>query len=263
MKSFESTNPIWYADTIKKQNMPTNSLASPPNEQNEIYEKGSKGDSTEIRALVIIDVQNEFMSSSGNFPISDACKPSLVNMLKALISKFRQSGDHVMWVKAKYENRTEEPPGMKAHSMGDGIVGNNQWLTAATHVHPIPCCEAGTFGAKIYPELFALAEPTDPVVTKGAYSAFNETTALLDALQERNVTDVYFCGVASGTCVLATVIDACKLGEMRVHAVPDCMGWRRYNTHEEALRRMKDLGVYLIDSKALMRKVRKNEAPKT
>jgi len=41
------------------------------------------------------------------------------------------------------------------------------------------------------------------------------------------------------------------------------MGWRRYNTHEEALRRMKDLGVYLIDSKALMRKVRKNEAPKT
>jgi nicotinamidase-related amidase len=205
-------------------------------------------DSVESRALCIIDVQNEFMSANGNFPISGNCKPDLLKNLKTLIPRFRKSGGHIIWVKAIYENRTEEPLGMKDQSKGDGIVGNNQWLTAATHVHPTPCCKAGSFGAEIYPEVFALADPEDAVVTKGGYSAFNGSTALLGALREKDIKNVYFCGVASGTCVLATVIDAVKLENLKIHALPDCMGWRRYNTHEEAIRRMKELKVVLTNS---------------
>jgi nicotinamidase-related amidase len=199
-------------------------------------------------ALVIIDVQNEFISANGNFPISDTCKPELIRNLKALIPRFRETGGHVIWVKANYENRTEEPAGMKEHPKGDGIVGSNEWLTAATHVHPTPCCEAGSFGAEIYPEVFAFTDPEGAVITKGWYSAFNGSTALLETLCEKDVASVYFCGVASGTCVLATVIDAVKLGEPQVYVVPDCMGWRRYNTHEEAVRRFKQLGVNLVNS---------------
>lgn len=199
-------------------------------------------------ALVIIDVQNEFMSPDGHFPASDACRSDVVMNLKTLIPRFRKTGGHIIWVQAIYENRTEEPTAMKQYPKGDGVVGNNEWLTRATHVFHVSCCEAGSFGAEIYPEVFALADPKDAVVTKSGYSAFNGTTALLDALRERNVKTAYFCGVASGTCVLATVIDAVKLGDIQVKAVPDCMGWRRYNTHEEAIRRMKELGVYLVDS---------------
>jgi nicotinamidase-related amidase len=185
-------------------------------------------------ALIIIDVQNEFISANGNFPISDDCKPDLTRNLKALIPRFRENGGHIIWVKANYENRTR--------------VGSNEWLTAATHVHPTPCCETGSFGAEIYPEVFALAHPEDAVITKSQYSAFSGSTALLETLCKKDVASVYFCGVASGTCVLATVIDAVKLGELQVCVVPDCMGWRRYNTHEEALRRFKQLGVNLVNS---------------
>lgn len=197
-------------------------------------------------ALIIIDVQNEFMSSDGNFPISDVCKPDLVTNLKALIPRFRQSIGHIIWVKAIYDQRTEEPEEMKKHEKGDGILGNNDWLTVATHVHPTPCCEAGSFGAEIYPEVFALADPKDAIVTKGGYSAFNGTTALKHVLREKGVTNVYFCGVASGTCVLATVIDAVKLGNVQIHVVPECMGWRRYNTHKEAIKRFEELKVNLV-----------------
>ncbi|KUJ08887.1 Isochorismatase hydrolase [Mollisia scopiformis] len=199
-------------------------------------------------ALVVIDVQNEFLSTKGNFPISNDCKPNLVKNLKNLIPQFRQSGGHVIWVQAIYKNRTEEPARMKEQTKGNGILGNNEWLTVATHVFPTPCCEAGSFGAQIYPEVFTLAAPDDAVVTKGGYSAFNESTALLEALRERKVTNVYFCGVASGTCVLATVLDAVKLGDLQVHVVPDCMGWRRYNTHEAAIARFQELKVNLINS---------------
>lgn len=49
-------------------------------------------------------------------------------------------------------------------------------------------------------------------------------------------------------CVLATVLGATKIKDLQVYAVPDCMGWRRYNTHEDAIQRMKKLPVTLIDS---------------
>lgn len=213
----------------------------------------------ESSALVIIDVQNEFISPDGHFPASDVCRSDLITKLKFLIPRFRETGGHIIWVQAIYENRTEEPAVMREYPRGDGIVGNNEWLTRATHVFHVSCCEAGSFGAEIYPEVFALADPKDAIVTKGGYSAFNGTTALLDALRARNVTKAYFCGVASGTCVLATIIDAVQLGDVRVHAIPDCMGWRRYNTHEEAIRRMKELGVHLVDSDKVTIAVKSND----
>ncbi|TVY40751.1 hypothetical protein LOCC1_G006083 [Lachnellula occidentalis] len=208
--------------------------------------EGNHGKSS---ALVIIDVQNEFVSVNGTFPISDACRTDLITNLTTLIPRFRKSG-HIIWVKAIYPERTEEPSCMKEYQKGDGILGSNEWLAAATHVHPTPCCAAGSFGAEIYPEVFALAEPEDVVITKDAYSAFsgNSGYRFLEALREKNVTDAYFCGVASGTCVLATVVDAVKLDDLQVHVVLNCMGWRRLNTHEEAIQRFKGLNVNLANS---------------
>ncbi|KAK2627100.1 hypothetical protein QTJ16_003066 [Diplocarpon rosae] len=201
-----------------------------------------------INALVIIDVQNEFISTRGNFPIHETCRPDLLQNLQALIPRFRHAGGEVVWVHAVYENPSEEPAAMRAQARGDGIVACNQWLVAATHVSRMPCCEAGSWGAEPYPEVFALAQPADAVVAKGTYSAFRGTTALLRTLRRRGVTDVFFAGCASGTCVLASVLDAIGIGEVRVHVVPDCLGWRRRNTHEEALRRFEELGVGLVES---------------
>ncbi|TVY24776.1 putative inactive nicotinamidase [Lachnellula hyalina] len=204
---------------------------------------------TETSALVIIDVQNEFISTAGAFPISDVCRTDLITNLTTLIPQFRKTG-HIIWIKAVYGERTEEPSCMQEHPRGDGILGSNEWLAAATHVHPTPCCKAGSFGADIYPDVFALAEPEDMVITKDSYSAFSGTSGFrfLDALRERNVTDVYFCGVASGTCVLATVVDAVMVDGLQVHVVLNCMGWRRLNTHQEAIRRFKALHVNLTNS---------------
>jgi len=134
---------------------------------------------------------------------------------------------------------------MSAHEKG-----TNEWLQHATHVYHIPCCEAGTFGAEIDPEVWAFAEKRDEVVTKSWYSALNkENRGLLEALRGKGVEEVYFAGLASGTCVLATILDAVELGEFGVNAVTDCMGWRRENTHVDAIERLRKLeGVKLVES---------------
>lgn len=119
---------------------------------------------------------------------------------------------------------------MSAHEKG-----TDEWLMQATHVYHVPCCEAGTFGAEIDAEVFAFAQKEDVVVTKKWYSAFRENGVLLDTLREKGVEEVYFAGLASGTCVLATILDAVKVVDLKVHAVTDCMGWRRYNTHVDAI----------------------------
>lgn len=70
---------------------------------------------------------------------------------------------------------------------------------------------------------------------------------MLEVLQAKKVTDVYFCDLASGTCVLASVLDAIDIMGFKVHAVPDCMGWRRFNTYEDAIQKMEKLPVDLVD----------------
>ncbi|KAL2069423.1 hypothetical protein VTL71DRAFT_14102 [Oculimacula yallundae] len=200
-------------------------------------------------ALVLIDVQNEFLSPQGNFPISDTIRLSLLTNLKTLITRFRASGGRVIWVQAIYANRDTEPAIMAAQEKGTDIVGSNNWLVCATHVFEVPCCEARTWGSNIYQELFALSKKDDQVVFKQGYSAYwSGSTALSDVSREKGIKDAYFCGVASGTCVLATVLDTVKSGEVAVHAVPDCMGWRREKTHHEAVRRFEELGVDVVDS---------------
>ncbi|KAK0120217.1 hypothetical protein ONS95_011623 [Cadophora gregata] len=204
---------------------------------------------TSTSALIIIDVQNEFLSPSGNFPISPTIRPTLLTNLQSLIPRFRSKNGHIIWIQATYANRTDEPPSMAAQDKGPLVVGSNEWLVAATHVHPTPCCEAETWGAEIYPEILALAKPEDEVVVKQGYSAFwGGNKGLEEALEEKGVRDAYFCGVASGTCVLATICDTVAKTRVEVHAVPDCMGWRRENTHVEALKRFEELGVDIVMS---------------
>lgn len=204
--------------------------------------------SQSTHALVIIDSQNEFLSPKGNFPCPQESTKPLVENLSALIPKFRAAGGTVVWVQAFYEDRAEAPAAMKEHEKG-----TDEWLTNATHVYHISCCKAGTFGSEIYSDLWDVADTSnDKVVTKGYYSAFKETTELRDVLREKGVTDAYFCGIASGTCVLATVLDAAKLNEFDTHVVVDCLGFRRLNNHEEALERLERVpGTKLVDSKDL------------
>lgn len=200
-----------------------------------------------VRALVVINVQNEFLSRRGNFPCPEQSTEPLIENLSALIPQFRASRGQIIWVNAIYEDRTEQP----AKNLKDVTKGSDEWLTNATHVYEISCCKKDTFGSKVHPDLWVHADlEKDKVVEKGFYSAFKRATALLEQLEKKAISDAYFCGIASGTCVLASVLDAAKhKDKFNTHVVTDCLGYRRLSNHEESIERMKRLpDVELVDS---------------
>ncbi len=110
----------------------------------------------------------------------------------------------------------------------------------------------GTKGAEICDELLdAVDHERDLIVTKHHYSAFDQTSLLM-ALRTKLVTEVYLCGCLTNVGVYSTAADAVQHG-LQVTLVEDCLGYRREEKHEEAMRQMADImGVNGIDSEEII-----------
>ena len=183
-------------------------------------------------ALVLIDLQNEFLTPEGNFPIADPA--SLIANIAQLVSRFRSLGNsHVVWVRAVYP---PSQPGGQSRAF-DALSGR--------HTGKKPCCYEGTAGAEFPPAVSELLDPAaDVVLTKTWYCAFKETH-LEATLRERGVEDVYVAGLLSNVCVLSTVVEAQRLG-FRTHVVEDCLMYRREESHRRAWRSMQELEISVL-----------------
>jgi nicotinamidase-related amidase len=206
------------------------------------------------RALVIIDLQNEFLASTGRYRILDSSKETLFANLTVLVPEFRKNGN-IIWVKSIYDNEDEagtQPEDSDSESPGGSsstTFNPNDRIAhlAGTHKGKHPCCPVGSTNAEIYTTASALIADSDTIITKTNYSAFKDTN-LLSTLHAHSVKYIYFCGLLSNVCVLATLIDAVQIDGFKVYAVSDCLGWRREKSHLRALSRMKDMRVNVVES---------------
>ncbi|KAJ6570152.1 Isochorismatase-like protein [Mycena vulgaris] len=182
------------------------------------------------RCLLLVDLQNEFLSSTGNFPIAAASQSALLENVSKAAQDFRSSGDAVFWVRSEYtiENTIADVP-------TDGGV------LRRTHTGKTPCCEPNSIGAAFPESVTALIEAEDIVVTKKWYSAFTETT-MRDELAARGITHVCIGGLLTNVCVRGTADEAHALG-FAVTVLEDCLGWRNYKSHDQALRSMRERGI--------------------
>ena len=202
--------------------------------------------------LVVIDLQNEFLSEGGHFSITSSSKHALLSNLHTLVPNFRAAKGKLVWVRSIYANTgTETPAPHKNDSSSPGSASHPR--LSGTHSGKTPCCVAGSVNAEFYPDVAALISPSeDTIVTKAWYSAFKETS-LLDNLRLLQTKHVYFCGLLSNTCVLATILDAVCFKELEtVHVVSDCLGWKYDPSHQKALEKMVVLGVKITESAAVL-----------
>jgi len=201
------------------------------------------------RALVIIDLQNEFLASAGRYRILDSSKDALLANLTTLVPEFRKNG-HIIWVKSIYDTQgdSQAEDSDSESSTGSGSTRDHIMRLAGTHKGRHPCCPAGSTNAEIYPAVSALISDTDTIITKTNYSAFKDTN-LLSILRAKSVKYAYFCGLLSNTCVLAALIDAIQLDGFKIYAVSDCLGWRKEKSHARALCRMRDMRVNILESR--------------
>ncbi|OJD16616.1 hypothetical protein ACJ73_08871, partial [Blastomyces percursus] len=178
----------------------------------------------------------------------------------------------VIWVRAEYSGPNQTSPALDAASTpedgaaepagghqdggGDGDENlpippvtatksaheNSHFLTG-THAGRTPCCPPGSEAAQFYPAITPLIDTRrDIILTKTWFSAFKET-GLAEALRARAVDEVYFAGILSNVCVLASVTDSIRLSatHWKTHVVVDCLSYLREKSHATALSKLSAL----------------------
>jgi len=183
---------------------------------------------TPKRALIVVDVQNDFCPG-GTLAVPHG--DDVVELLNRLIDEFLDRGEPV------YKSRDWHPPTTKHFAAHGG-----DW--------PVHCVQ-NTKGAEFHPAL--RNDPRINVISKGlgdtnCYSAFDETN-LLDQLHQQNVEEVVVGGLATDYCVKSTVLDALKHG-FKVKALKNAM--RAVDVQpgdgERAIEEMGDAGAEIVST---------------
>jgi len=176
--------------------------------------------------LLLVDVQNDFCPG-GALPIEDG--DTVVPVLNRWIEAAQAKGIPI------YASRDWHPV---QHMSFDGHGG--QWP---------PHCIQDTDGAAFHPEL--RLPDTVVKITKGVRfdqdqnSAFDQT-GLEKQLTRDKVKRLWIGGLALDVCVLATVLDAGKLG-FEVHVILEATRPVTPEGGQEAVRTMCEAGAEIVD----------------
>jgi nicotinamidase/pyrazinamidase len=174
------------------------------------------------RALILVDVQNDFMPS-GALPVREG------DRIVPVVNRLQDGFDLIVatqdWHPRNHGSFASQYPGAKP---GDVIDLNG----IAQVLWPDHCVQ-GSPGAEFHPKLDrsriaqVFHKGVDPEID--SYSGFFDNghrrgTGLAEFLKSKGVTDVYIAGLATDYCVKFSVLDARALG-FNVYVVEDaCRG---------------------------------------
>lgn len=210
------------------------------------------------RALILIDLQNEFLGQAGNFPLDPQSRLLLLGTLKTLVPTFRQRGGHIIWVLSEYaapaKDTVAPSQAIAEVSAGDAVENDDDsandanasdWTLHGTHRGRKPCCMKGLYGSQLPAQVAGLVRKDDSKIVKAYFSSFKETN-LLELLTAKGIREIYLSGLLSGRCVLATTLWATTFHpHISTHVVVEALGWRREKSHRNALETMAKNGATL------------------
>ena len=180
-------------------------------------------DTKQASCLIVVDMQNEFLLETGNFPKCHIPIDTLIKNVADVIDTFKSKGIPIIFVKSEYDLNVDKS------------------LKGMTHCGKTPCCVKGSVGAKIQKDIEKKIEKDDYVITKKWYSAFKNTN-LNDILTDKFIDKVYFIGIKTNICIFNSVMDALNFGYNCV-VFEDCTASSILAKHECALNQCKIFGV--------------------
>jgi ureidoacrylate peracid hydrolase len=173
-------------------------------------------------ALLVVDVQNDFVSPKGSAAQRGedvSASVAMVPRLIRLIDEARRVGLTVVYIKTTHGEWTDTP----------------SWIYRKSQQKVLNTCREGTWGAEFYEGIAPL--PTERVVIKHRYSAFINTD-LNTVLKARGIESVLTTGVATNVCVETTTRDA-YMYDYYVTMVGDCSAAYDAKLHESTLENMR------------------------
>jgi nicotinamidase/pyrazinamidase len=212
---------------------------------------------TSVKALIIVDVQNDFLPGGAlAVPQGDAVIPVANRLIES--GKFDLVVATQDWHPADHGSFAANHPGKRLYDRID-LFGLEQTLW------PIHCVQ-GTRGAELSSSLSR--KRRDHVVQKGtdknidSYSGFfdnghRKATGLEDYLRSKNATDPCVCGLATDYCVKFTALDAVQLGFRTTLIEDGCRGVNiRSTDSRDAIDAMRRAGVNVVRSDDVLKSVR-------
>ncbi|EAL92138.1 hypothetical protein KXV22_002885 [Aspergillus fumigatus] len=202
------------------------------------------------KALLLLDFQNDFVRPSGALHVPNAAE--ILENIAQLVTAFRRTGD-VIWVRSHYESHrplidsdfqdrivlgreTDEQRKRAERPSSKTPVDEEAFLSSESS----QCCRPQSSGFQFpAPVLAAIDAENDTLMDKSDYSALQDEGMIL-SLRTRFITELYLCGSLSNVSVYATALDAVRHG-FSVTLIEDCLGFRDFVRHEEAMRRMADI----------------------
>ena len=172
-----------------------------------------------LSALLIIDMQNDFLSPGGTFTKRHIKPQQLCLAIAWLAEAARQQQRQIVWITSHY-----------------GEIATSENLKGKTHLDK-PCCVKDSWGSEIVDVLqseFSKKNKNTAHVIKHWYDAF-EQTDLHQWLQKRNITNLSLCGVTTNICISHTAQTALKLG-YRVEILEGATSASTQNNHVKAVR---------------------------
>lgn len=148
---------------------------------------------TQDDALILIDIQKDFLPPTGSLAIPNATE--IIPVVNLYIALFEAKGLPI------FATRDWHPPDHNSFTIHGGIWPDH--------------CIAETEGAAFANEL--LLPDTAIIISKGigvheeGYSGF-DNTELNELLRKQNVKNLYVGGIATEVCVFHTVKEGLKLG---------------------------------------------------
>lgn len=201
------------------------------------------------RALIIVDVQNDFCSG-GSLAVPDGEK--VVPVINQLIPQFEcvvltQDWHPTNHISFASQHKNCEPFQSKELPYGTQTLWPDH-------------CVQGTFGADFHESLDCLGGTI--ILRKGcnkhidSYSAFFENdrktpTGLTGYLNEHQITQVFLCGLATDVCVRDSAIDATE-ADLETFLIVDACKGLTTETVDSAVKLMQSNGVNLIYSSAIV-----------
>lgn len=166
-------------------------------------------------ALIVVDMQNDFVSPDGSLAVPGA------EAIIPVINNFRmtaRNGPAGLDFALMVNTMDFHPANHCSFSTGPRSACESH---SVDEVKWPPHCVQGTKGAELHPDLYVFEE--DRALKKGmdadvdALSAFwdrhgKESSKLFEWLFDLNVDEVYVCGVAFDVCVAETAKDASIFG---------------------------------------------------
>jgi nicotinamidase/pyrazinamidase len=186
-----------------------------------------------VRALIIVDVQNDFCEGGSLAVTGGAALAGAINEYLAREPGYR----HVVATKDFHVD-----PG---DHFSDHPDYSSSWP---------PHCIAGSSGADFHPDLDT--DPIEAVFRKGAYAAAysgfegvdeKDGTPLLEWLRRRGVDEVDIVGIATDHCVLQTAEDAARAG-LTTRVLVDLTAAVAPDSAAKALGEMRTAGIELVEA---------------